>query len=254
MPLKLVVGNLKMNILSPMERERYFDLLKKELKGKRLGKIEIILCPPHIHLESFFKVLGKKIKIGALNMFWEREGSFTGEISPAMIKNFGGEYVIIGHSERRRYFCENDQEINLKMEAALKNGLKPILCVGDREQKPNSAAVIIGQLKNCLDKVTAARLENVIICYEPVWAISSNNPDHLPTTNDVMSARLIIKKFLVEKYGARTADKVRIIYGGSVNSKNAKKVCLEPGMDGVLVGRESLAPYEFVKIAEIING
>ncbi|MDQ1284361.1 MAG: Triosephosphate isomerase [Patescibacteria group bacterium] len=251
--MKLVVGNLKMNILSPVERERYLGLFKKELGRKKLEKTEIVLCPPPIHLESFFKTLGKKVRIGALNIFWERQGSFTGEVSPAMVKNFGGEYVVLGHSERRRYFCENDQDVSLKIVAALKEGLSPILCVGDKEQGLKSASVVVSQLKNCLDKVNNMRIENVVICYEPVWAISSNNPGRLPTSNDVMSARLTIKKFLVEKYGAKTADKVRIIYGGSVDAKNVREICVDSGMDGALVGRESLEPYEFVKIAEIIN-
>jgi triosephosphate isomerase len=171
-----------------------------------------------------------------------------------MVKNFGREYVILGHSERRRFFCENDQEINLKIIAALKNGLRPILCVGDREQNSRSASVVIGQLKNCLEDVSGSKIENIVICYEPVWAISSNKPDHLPTTNETMSARLIIKKFLVEKYGAKAASKVMIIYGGSVDAKNVEEICVDSGMDGALVGRESLTPHEFVKITEIING
>jgi len=250
---KLVVGNMKMNILSPLEREQYFKLFKKELALKKFKKAELILCPPVIHLESFIKVLGKKIRIGAQNIFWERQGSYTGEISPAMIKNFGGEYVILGHSERRRYFCEEDSEINLKMTAALRAGLKPILCVGEKDQRGNSLAVVASQLKKCLEGINSTKIENITICYEPVWAISSNKPDHLPTANDVMSARLSIKKFMVEKYGKKVADKIRIIYGGSVNAMNVKDVCIESGMEGALIGRESLAPYEFLKIAEIIN-
>ncbi len=249
---KLVVGNLKMNILSPLEREQYFKSFKKEMVGKKLSRTEIILCPSPIHLESFFKVLGGKAKIGALNAFWERQGSFTGEVSPAMIKNFGGEYVVVGHSERRRYLHETDEEINLKIIAILKNGLRPILCVGESSQK-ESSAIIINQLKNCLEGVTGAKMENVVLCYEPVWAISSNKPDHMPTTNEVMSARLLIKKILVAKYGKKITDRVKIIYGGSVDAKNVKEICNESGMDGALVGREALVPYELVKIARIIN-
>ncbi len=250
---KLVVGNLKMNILSPLEREQYFKLFKKELAGKKLSRTSIVLCPPAIHLEAFKKLKSKKVFLGVQNMFWERNGSYTGEISPDMVRNFGAEWVILGHSERRRYFGENDEEIGLKVMAALKTGLRPLLCVGEKEKQGNGSATIMSQLKNCLKEVGAARIENVVICYEPVWAISANNPDHLPTTDGVMSARILIKRFLVEKYSAKTADKVKIIYGGSVDSKNAKNICVDSGMDGALVGRESLAPYEFIKIAEIIN-
>ena len=250
---KLVVGNMKMSILSPLEREQYLKLFKKEISGQKFSKTQLVLCPPAVHLESFVKSLGKKIKVGTQDMFWERQGSYTGEISPAMVKNFGAEYVILGHSERRRYFHETDEDVNLKVMAALKNGIIPIICVGEENQRMNSATVISKQLKNCLEGVTSARLENVVVCYEPVWAISSNNPTHPPTTNDVMSARLLIKKILVEKYGKKAADKVKVLYGGSVSAAIAKEVCVEAGMDGALIGKESLAPYEFLKIAGIIN-
>lgn len=252
---KLIVGNLKMNLISLLEREGYLKSFKKEIIGKKIKNIQIVLCPPMIHLEAFCKSFGKKVSIGSQNIFWERSGSFTGEISPSMVKNAGAEYTLAGHSERRRYFREDNNEINLKLFSALKVGLKPILCVGENKSaREGGSAVIVSQLENCLEKISGAKIENVIICYEPVWAISSNNPDHFPTADDIMSAKLIIKKFLVKKYGNKNAHKVKIIYGGSVSSLIAKEVCLDPGMDGVLVGRESLVPYEFIKIAEIING
>jgi triosephosphate isomerase len=252
---KLIVGNLKMNLISLLERDGYLKSFKKEIIGKKIKNIQIILCPPMIHLESFCKSFGKKVSIGSQNIFWERSGSFTGEISPSMVKNMGAEYTIVGHSERKRYFRENDSEISLKVLSALKIGLKPILCIGENKScREGGASVLVGQLENCLEKISGAKIENIIICYEPVWAISSNNPDHLPTADEIMSAKLIIKKFLVKKYGNKNAQKVKIIYGGSVSSLSAKEVCLDPGMDGVLVGRESLVPYEFLKIAEIING
>lgn len=251
---KLVVGNLKMNILSPLEREQYFKSFKKELAGKKMIRAGIILCPPSVHLEAFKKLKNKKISLGVQNIFWERSGAYTGEISPDMVKNLGADWVILGHSERRRYFGENDEEVSLKITAALKVGIRPILCVGENDRRGNSAAVVMGQLKNCLKEVSTARIENVVICYEPVWAISANNPDHLPTTDEVMGARILIKKFLVQKYGAKLADKVKIIYGGSVDFKNAKNICVDSGMDGALIGKESLVPFEFIKIAEIING
>lgn len=243
-----------MHLLGLLERERYLSSLKKELQGRKIKKVEMVLCPPFVHLEAFRKAVSKKIKIGAQNMFWERSGSYTGEISPAMLKNLGAEYVILGHSERRRYFCEKDDEISLKLLSALKYGLKPILCVGeDKEERGGTAASIVKKLDKCLEHINRVKIENIIICYEPVWAISSNTPDHLPTSDEIMSGRLLVKKFLVGKYGAKTAAKVKIIYGGSVSALNAKEVCLEAGMDGVLVGKESLVPHEFVKIAEIIS-
>lgn len=239
-----------MNLLGVQERDRYLAWMEKELKDKKLKNSEVVLCPPFVHLEAFQKF--KKTKLGAQDMFPESKGSYTGEISPVMLKNFGCEYVIVGHSERRRYFSENDHEINLKIVAALKNGLKPILCVGENKGQEMSA-VVTGQLQNCLAGVSRGKIESVVICYEPVWAISSNKPDHLPTTNEIMSARLLIKKFLVGKYGIKISEKVRIIYGGSVAFSNVTETCVDAGMDGALIGRESLLPHEFVKIAEIID-
>lgn len=250
---KLVVGNLKMNVLSPLERDRYLDLMKKELSGKELSKTEIILCPPYVHLESFKKGIGEKIKIGSQNIFWEKEGPFTGEISPAMVKNYGGEYVIIGHSERRKYFCETDEEINLKIKAALKASLRPIVCVGETklEKDANQTMKVLScQVKEALFGINRTKIEQVAIVYEPIWAVGT---DVVPTSNEIMEAKLLIRKILIETFDKRYSEGVRIIYGGSVNSKTVREVCIEPGMDGVLIGRESLTPFEFIKIAEIIN-
>ncbi len=251
---KLIIGNMKMNIITLAEREHYLSLFKKEFKKTSLKETEVVLCPPYIHLETLIKKASKKIAIGAQNVFWERKGSYTGEISPAMLKSIGCQYVILGHSERRRYFAEKDREINLKMLAVLKTGLKPILCVGeDKNQKNNNNIVITQQLQNCLAGVNQSRIQEVVICYEPIWAISANKPDHLPTADEIMSARLVIKKFLVEKYGLKIAEKVKIIYGGSVSATTVKETCLDSGMKGALIGKASLDPYEFLKIAKIID-
>jgi len=251
---KIVVGNLKMNILSPLEREQYFKLFKKESTGKKLSRTGIVLCPPAIHLEAFGKLKSKKTSVGAQNMFWERSGSYTGEISPAMIKNLGAEYVILGHSERRKYFCEKNDEVNLKVAAALRNGLIPIICVGEtRTEKAGGQTlrVISKQTKEALAGINRVKAEQIIIAYEPVWAVGS---DTVPTAHEIMEAKVLIRKILVNLFDKKYANLARILYGGSVNAKTAREVCVEPGMDGALIGRESLAPYEFIKIAEIING
>lgn len=242
-----------MNLLNVQERERYFKLFDKEPAEKIFSDIEIVLCPPFVHLEAFKKWKNKKIKLGAQNMFPESKGSYTGEISPTMLKAFECEYVILGHSERRRYLAENNHEINLKVLAALKNGLTPIICVGENKGQ-EMATVISDQLHNCLVGVSRGKIENAIICYEPVWAISSNNPDHLPTANEIMSAKLLIRKILVEKFRVKIAEKIKIIYGGSVAFSNVAETCVNSDMDGALVGKESLTPHEFLKIARIING
>lgn len=242
-----------MNLISPLERERYLENFKKELGNKKFRKTEIIICPPFIHVEDFKNNLGKKISIGVQNIFWKREGSFTGEISGQMAKNFGCEYAIVGHSERRKYFCETNEEIGLKITEALKIGLKPIVCVGEtiaEKETGQAMRAITKQVKEALSGVNRTKLENIVVAYEPVWAVGT---DRIPTAHEIMEAKLLIKKILVGSFEKKYAQKVKIIYGGSVNSKTVKEVCLEPGMDGVLVGRESLIPYEFIKIAEIIN-
>jgi triosephosphate isomerase len=250
---KIVVGNLKMNLLSPTERDRYLSLFKKELDNKNLNRTEIILCPSFVHLDGFHSELGKEVKLGAQNIFWEREGSFTGEISPSMVKNFGCEYVIIGHSERRKYFGETNEVINIKINAALKVGLRPIICVGESKAEKGAMEtmrVVTKQVKEALRDVNRTKLEQIIITYEPIWAVGT---DVTPTANEIMEAKLLIRKILVEMFDKKYAKEVKLLYGGSVNAKIVEEVCLEPGMDGVLIGRESLAPFEFLKIAEIIN-
>jgi len=254
---KLIVGNLKMNILTLIEREKYFESFKKELKKKKITNSQIVFCPPSVHIESFVKkIKSKTVSVGAQDIFWEEKGSYTGEISAPMIKNLGAEYVILGHSDQRRYFFENDEKINLKISAALKSGLKIILCIGENgEQKKsgNGEAIVNEQLEGCLKNISPTKIANVSVCYEPVWAISSNNPDHLPTTDEIMSAKLLIKKFLVRKYGMKIAEKIKIIYGGSVDPNSVKETCIDSGMDGALVGKESLTPSNFIRIAEIID-
>ena len=242
-----------MNLQSPAQQEQYLSLFKKELTGKKINNCELILCPPSVHLSGFQKNKIKKIILGAQNMFWEQKGSYTGEISPLMLKNFGCVYVILGHSERRRYFYEREEEINLKVISALKNGLKPIICVGEskiEKESNQTLKVITNQVKSALEKVNRSKAEDLIIAYEPIWAVGT---DEIPRENEIMEARVLIFKILNEIFGSKYAQKVRIIYGGSVSAATAKKACLDPGMDGVLIGRESLTPYDFIKIASIID-
>lgn len=254
---KIVIANIKMNLLTLPEREKYLESFKKEIKNKKIENAQIVFCPPNVHLETFVKKLKtKNVSVGGQNIFWEEKGAYTGETSAPMVKNIGAEYVILGHSDQRRYFFENDEKINLKINSALKNGLKVILCIGEdgvQKKSGQGEETICQQFKECLKNINPAKIANVIICYEPVWAISSNNPDHLPTADEIMGAKILIKKCLIEKYGMKTAKKVKIIYGGSVAPDNVEETCIGPGMDGALVGKESLTPSNFVKIVEIID-
>jgi len=251
---KLIVGNLKMNILTVAERDRYFESFKKELKSKKFSDTRIVLCPPAVHIEAFAKKLKTNtVSIGAQNIFWEERGSFTGEISAPMVKNFGGEFVLTGHSERRRYFGETNKEINAKIKVALKNGLSIILCIGETKEEKKAGEtsdVIAQQLKECLSGIAVGKIGKIIVAYEPVWAVGS---DVVPSSDEIMQARILIKKICLDLYGANIAEKVLILYGGSVKAKTVRQVCVEPEMDGVLVGRESLISREFVEIASIID-
>jgi len=250
---KLIVGNMKMNPVSPIEADRYLNMLEKELSNKDFSKTEVVVCPPVIFLDRFVSRKLKLVKLGSQDAFWERNGAFTGEVSAAMVKSTGGSYVIVGHSERRHYFNENDSIIALKLKAAFKNGLKAILCVGETEEEKKRdqiANVLKRQLKNSLKEINQAKLDYLSIAYEPVWAIGTNRT---PTSDEILEAKLLIKKTLAEMYGQRYMNKIRILYGGSVKSNLVVQTCLDPAMDGVLVGRESLMPYEFLKIAELVD-
>ncbi len=252
--MKYIIGNIKMNILSISERERYFKLFRRELIGKNLKKVKIVICPPFIHSESFIGALkSKKVGIGVQNIFEEKDGAFTGEISAPMAKNLGVEYAIIGHSERRKHFGETSITANQKIKSAVKAGLAAVYCIGEKKEERESGIeqdVIAAQLQEGLADVSYAQAEKIIIAYEPVWSVGT---DVIPAGNQIMEMKILIQKILTRKFGERYAQKIPILYGGSVNGKTVYQACVDPGMDGVLIGRESLEPHEFVKIAEIIN-
>lgn len=251
---KLIVGNLKMNLLTTTERDRYLESLKKELKSKEFSNCKLVVCPPSIHLESFTgKMENGDFAVGAQNIFSEDRGSFTGEISAPMVKNVGASFVIIGHSERRKNFGETNEILKAKVGAVLNSNLTPIFCVGEtleERQNGKTADVIINQIHEGLADVPVSKIASVVIAYEPVWAVGS---DAVPTSDEIMAVKILLKKIFADTFGVPVSEKMRILYGGSVKALTVKQVCIDPGMDGVLVGRESLIPLEFVKIAEIIS-
>ena len=250
----MIVGNLKMNLLTVAERDRYLESFKKELSGKNFSDCEIVLCPPAVHLESFTdKIENDDFAVGAQNIFWEERGSFTGEISALMVKNIGAKYVIVGHSERRKYFNETNDIVKTKINSALAANIIPICCVGEtlqERQEGKTTDVIISQLHEGLADVPVSRITSVVIAYEPVWAVGS---DAIPTSDEIMEVRILIKKIFADTFGLPVAERVRVLYGGSVKALTARQLCIDPGMDGVLVGRESLIPMEFIKIAQTIE-
>jgi triosephosphate isomerase len=252
--MKYIVGNLKMNLLSSTELEGYFGVFKNEFRERKLGKTKIVLCPPFVYIKDFVAELrSKKVEIGVQDVFFKQRGSYTGEISPAMAKSIGANYSIVGHSERRRYFGETNETVNLKIKALIKERMTAIFCLGEtlEERKAGlTSQIISNQLSEGLEGISSSGFEKIIFAYEPVWAVGT---DVIPTSNGIMEVRILIKKILAEKYGIKHSQKSIILYGGSASIKTISQVCLDPGMDGALVGRESLNPCEFLKAAEMLD-
>ena len=248
---KLIAANWKMNktVKESIEFVKEFKKLVKKIKN-----VYIVICPAFTALQAVSKALkGSDIKLGAQNMHFEDSGAYTGEISPAMLKEIGCEYVILGHSERRE-IGENDLLINKKVIAALKHGLKPILCIGENlEQRKNNKTKIIieNQLKNCLNNIDKNQILKVNIAYEPVWAISKGDPKHkAATSKDAEEGHKLIRYILAKMYGSNAAKKVRVIYGGSMKPENAKELLAMPNIDGGLVGNASLNAKSFAEIVK----
>ena len=242
---KVIAGNWKMNKL-PNEAIQFIEELAPLVKN---SEKDIVLCVPYIDL--FYALLtaqGTNIKIGAQNMHWEESGAFTGEVSAEMLKSIGVEYVIIGHSERRQYYSETDKSVNKKVKKALQVGLIPIMCVGETlEQRENGIAkeTIAKQIELDLEDLTEENIKNIIIAYEPIWAIGTGKTATKEEADETISW---IREEISKKYGKNIADCVIIQYGGSVKSTNAKDLFEMPNIDGGLVGGASLDAQEFAKI------
>jgi triosephosphate isomerase (TIM) len=247
-----VVGNLKMNMLSHEEAVQYIAVLKRELKERAYHHVKTVLCPPFLYL-SDFSHLPTGIECGAQDVFWEKSGAYTGEVSPLMLKNAGVTSVIIGHSERRAIFGETNEIVKKKVTAALKNLLIPIVCIGETEEERRAEEtdrVLTLQIQSIFADLSKLQAEKIVIAYEPRWAIGT---DKLPTSQEILQVRVLLRKMLSEMFDAETADKITVLYGGSVKSSFLPAVSFEAGMDGVLVGRESLFPYEIAKMMNMFE-
>lgn len=242
---KVIAGNWKMNML-PNEAMDFIDKLGSQIKET---ENEVILCVPYIDLfYSLLTAQGTNIKIGAQNMHYEESGAYTGEVSGRMLKSLGVEYVIIGHSERRQYFNETDEIVNKKVKAALNSGLKPIICIGESLEERESGKtvdIITNQIEEALKDITEEEIENIIVAYEPIWAIGTGKT---ATAEDANNSIKAIRDKISQIYGQNVADGVIIQYGGSVKSTNAKELFEMSDIDGALVGGASLKPGEFSKI------
>ena len=210
---------------------------------------EVLVCPPFTALHAVAPMLlGTPIGLGAQDVFYEAQGAYTGAISPLMLRDVGCAYVIVGHSERRQLFGEDDGLVNRKLRAALSHGLRSILCVG--ETKPQRDAgqagpVVVGQLRAGLSGVDAAALASVVIAYEPVWAIGTGDT---ATPGDAQTMHATLRGTLADLYGAEAAALVRIQYGGSVKPDNVDELMAQPDIDGALVGGASLTAESFLRI------
>ncbi len=244
----LVAGNWKMNKTVGEASELVNSMVPKlnEIKG-----VEKVLCPPFISLPVISYLLkGGEVGLGAQNMFWEEKGAFTGEVSPAMVKELC-QYVILGHSERRTYFGETDETVNKRVHAAQKIDLIPIVCVGETLQQYESKQtneVVARQIRLGLAGINSVFAPRIVVAYEPVWAIGTGKASSGPSANEVVGK--VIRGTLSELFGNQSAQAMRVLYGGSVTASNAVEFFGQSEIDGALVGGASLKVDEFVAITK----
>ncbi len=234
---KIIAGNWKMN-MTPTEAVALCETLKNLVKN---DDVDVVYCVPAIDIVPVVNALkGSNVKVGAENMYFEEKGAFTGEISAAMLKDAGVEYVIIGHSERREYFKEDDCILNKKVKKAIESGLTPILCCGEtltQREMGITMDFIRTQIKSDLNGVSADEVAKIVIAYEPIWAIGTGKTATTAQAEEVCGG---IRACIREMYDDATAESVRIQYGGSVNAGNAAELFKEKDIDGGLVGGASL--------------
>jgi triosephosphate isomerase (TIM) len=244
----LIAGNWKM-YKTIAEAVELVELLLHDL-GETHDR-EVLICPPYTALHALSPLLQETpIGLGAQDVFYEDQGAFTGAISPLMLKDIGCAYTIVGHSERRQIFGDTDALVNRKLHAALGHNLRGILCVGETKPQRDSGeaeAIVVGQVRAGLDGVTALALEDLVIAYEPVWAIGTGDT---ATPADAQAMHATIRRTLAELYGQTAADQIRIQYGGSVKPDNVDELMSQPDIDGALVGGASLKADSFLRIIQ----
>lgn len=241
----IIAGNWKMNKTPDEARQ----LVKELIPLVKDANCDVVVCVPAVDYDAVNEaVKGTNIKLGAQNVHFKESGAFTGELSAAMLKAVGVEYVIIGHSERRQYFGETDATVNLRVQAAVAAGLTPILCVGELKQEREAGytnALVEYQTLIALTGLTDEQVKNVVIAYEPVWAIGTG----LVATDEQANETIgVIRKALERRYGKAVSDAVRIQYGGSMNPGNVKGLMAQSEIDGGLIGGASLKAEDFSKV------
>lgn len=241
----IIAGNWKMN----KTNEETKQLITELIPLVKDAKCEVVCCVPFTNIVTARKAArGSNIKIGAQNVHWAEKGAFTGEISAEMLKELKVTYVITGHSERRQYFGETDETVNLRTKAALNAGLKVIVCVGEllnEREEGKTTEVVTRQTIAALKDITQQELKKIVIAYEPVWAIGTGKTATAEDANDTIK---VIRRVVKKLYGRASATSLRIQYGGSMNAKNATELMNMPQIDGGLIGGASLKAADFAKV------
>lgn len=242
----LIAGNWKMHKTCPEAEDTARELI---WKVSDVSDLDIMIAPPATALTAVFRIIrDTTVDLGGQNMFWEQEGAYTGEVSGPMLVSAGCRYVIIGHSERRQYFGETDENINRKIMAAKDAGLIPVMCVGETETERDAEktfSVLDKQMENGLKDLTADSFMGTVIAYEPIWAIGTGRT---ATPQQVQEVHGWLRNFLKKRFGPETADQTRIVYGGSVKPENISELMGLEDIDGALVGGASLKPDTFSRI------
>lgn len=245
-----------MNPVILSEAEKLFNEISQGVKKSQTQKTEIVICPPFVWLKALsrkLKAKDRKLKLGAQDVFYKQKGAYTGEISPLMLKDLGAEYVIIGHSERRKFLKEKEGMLNKKIKAALKVGLNPIFCVGNEKLKRPQNIQELNRIKTQLSKglrgIGSSQMNRMIIAYEPVWAIGTDFP---ATPHYATSIVKKVRLFLSRIFSQKIAREIPVLYGGSTNAENAPLFVAEKEIDGLLVGGASLEVQEFTELVRNI--
>lgn len=243
----IIAGNWKMNLLRT-QAVALIEALKPLIAD---ATCEVVACVPFTDIDCVAEtVKGSAIQVGAQNCHWEISGAFTGEISAGMLAELGVRYVVLGHSERRQYFGETDETVNARLKAVLNAGLRAIVCVGEslsQREADQTLAVIDRQLEGAFSAITEAQLQNIVIAYEPIWAIGTGKTATAEQAQVVCGA---IRQKMASLYGQDAADLLRIQYGGSMNAKNAAELLSQPDIDGGLIGGASLKAADFNEIVK----
>lgn len=247
----IIAGNWKMN-KTASEAKDFAEAVKNNLPANDL--VDSVIGAPTLFLQELVaSAEGTDLKISAQNCFWENEGAFTGETSPKALNDLGVDYVIIGHSERREYFHETDEEINKKAKAIFANGMLPIICCGETLEQREAgitAEWISGQIKGALKDLTAGQVSSLVIAYEPIWAIGTGKSSSAENADETCG---LVRQTVAELYGQDVADAVRIQYGGSVKPGNIKEYMAKVNIDGALVGGASLQADSFLELLEAVK-